>query len=76
MAQKYADSFDRLVSDISDISPELVFGHNMKKYFQFDEKWINLNQGQYKFFFFFSFFFNFACVPDHTHILPIYFAPS
>lgn len=46
MAQTYADSFDRLVSDISEkLEPEPQFGHAMRKHFQFDAKWTNLNQG-------------------------------
>lgn len=43
------DSYDKLVSGISKLSLEPELGHSMRKYFQFDDKWINLNQGGYFF---------------------------
>lgn len=49
MTQTYADSFNKLVSEISELKLEPEFGHAMRKYFQFDSKWINMNQGLYQY---------------------------
>lgn len=40
-----ADDFDQLVSEVSQLSLETKLGHNMRKHFQFEDKWINLNHG-------------------------------